>query len=190
MNVRSSHTDVAWFCRQVRARSREHREAMSVVNERGWSSIAVGILRQELDSLVRVIFLTSQSDRCLRARLLEQAVSGEAWTVPTSNGRSRKVRDREMVDRAQNIHGWAQRVYRFGCGFIHLSNLHDYLARDPFQSLPPDEREWIAQYLHQYHDGKVSLNSTFDDIKVYIPKVLEKIASNLEHYLNLLESGG
>ena len=40
-----------------------------------------------------------------------------------------------MVDLAQGLHGWTQLVYRFGCSFIHLSDLHDYQARDPFNLL-------------------------------------------------------
>ena len=108
---------------------------MQVADQRGWYSITVGILRQELDSTVRVIFLLSQCDHRLRTQLLEQAVCGEAWTVPTPNGKLKKVRDREMVDLAQGLHGWTQLVYRFGCSFIHLSDLHDYQARDPFNLL-------------------------------------------------------
>lgn len=178
---------VAWFCRQVRARSLEHREAMSMADLHGWLSIAVGILRQELDSMVRTIFLIEQRDPGLRARLLEQAVSGESWRLPTAKGTLKKVYDRDMVDLAQNLHGWTQLVYRFGCSFIHLSDLHDYHARDPFRGLPLQEREDIAHYLRKYHGGDVSTGSTFNEVAAYAPKVLDKIASNLEHYLDDLE---
>ncbi|MGY1868210.1 MULTISPECIES: hypothetical protein [Nocardia] len=190
MSEEASADDVAWFCRQVRARSQEHEEAMSVAAQRTWLSIAVGILRQELDSMVRVIFLLKQHDPRLRARLLRQAVSGEIWTLPTSNGRSRRVTDRDMVDLAHTLHdGWIRLVYRFGCSFIHLSNLHDYHSRDPFHGLPQDEREDIARYLRQYHGGPVSAELTFEEIAAYVPKVLGKITSNLELYLTDLERG-
>lgn len=92
-----------------------------------------------------------------------------------------------MVDHAQNLHGWTQLVYRFGCSFIHLSDLHDYHARDPFRGLPPEERQQIAQYLHRFHGGEVSADSTFNEIGAYVPKVLDKIASNLERYVEDLE---
>ena len=85
---------------------------MRVADQRGWYSITVGILRQELDSMIRVIFLLSQRDHRLRSRLLEQAVSGETWMVPTPNGKLKKVTDREMVDLAQDLQGWTQLVYR------------------------------------------------------------------------------
>ncbi len=138
--------------------------------------------------MVRVIFLLEQVDTGLRRQLLHQAVAGEIWTLPTSNGRPRRVTDRDMVDLAQRIHeGWTERVYRFGCRFIHLSNMHDYHARDPFRGLPWEEREDIAQYLRYYHDGDVSAESTFEEVAAYAPRVLDKIASNLEHSLRDLE---
>jgi hypothetical protein len=160
---------------------------MPIATQLGWLSIEVGILRQELDSMVRVIFLLEQHDPGLRARLLQQAVSGEMWTLPTSTGKVEKVTDRAMVNLAQNLHGWTRLVYRFGCTFIHLSDLHDYQARDPFRGLPPEDREAIAQYLRQYHGGDVSADSTFKEVAEYVPKVLDKIASNLDHYLEELE---
>ena len=162
---------------------------MAVADQQGWHSVAVGILRQELDSMVRVIFLLAQSDHELRAHLLEQAVSGEVWTVPTLKGKFKKITDREMVDLAQNLQGWTRLVYRFGCGFIHLSDLHDYQARDPFRSLPFEERREIAQYLLRFHGGEASADSTFDEIVAYVPRVLDKISSNLGHYLRDLEHG-
>jgi hypothetical protein len=182
--------NVDWFCRQVRTRSHEHHQAMLIAHERGWLSIAVGILRQELDSMVRVVFLLSQPDRRQRNALLVSAVSGQPWTVPTPEGKMRRVTDRDMVELAQNLHGWARNVYRFGCGFIHLSHLHDYPARDPFRALSIVERQWVADYLRQYHGGEASPDSTFQEISAYMPRVLEKISSNLEHYLEVLESDG
>jgi hypothetical protein len=160
---------------------------MGVAYEQGWQSIAVGILRQELDSMVRVIYLLSQRDHKLREQLLAQAVSGEAWTVPTPNGKLKKVRDSEMVDLAQGLQGWTRLVYRFGCSFIHLSNLHDYQARDPFKSLPLEERLEISRYLCQFHGGDISANSVFDEVVAYVPKVLDKVTRNLEIYVDDLE---
>lgn len=183
-------SDRLWFCRQVRARSREHKEAMNVASQEGWLSIVMSILRQELDSMVRVIFLLSLSEPAERQRLLSSAVSGRDWELPTPKGKLRKVTDREMVERAQGFHGWVRNVYLFGCSFIHLSDRHDYLARDPFRALPLAERDWIAQYLRLYHGGEASSDSTFREISAYAPRVLSKISSNLELYLVRLENEG
>src|SRR5258707_15481337 len=98
MDASMPHNDLETFCRQVRERSREHREAMSAATERDWSSVAVGILRQELDSMVRTIFLNSQPDAHERVRLLAMAVSGKKWTFPTPHGRLAQVTDRDMIN--------------------------------------------------------------------------------------------
>lgn len=139
--------------------------------------------------MIRVIFLIEQHDPELRTRLVEQAISGEVWKLPTSTGKPKRVTDRDMVDLAQNLQGWTQLVYRFGCSFIHLSDLHDYHARDPFRGLPPEDRQHIAQFLRHYYGGNVSADSTFDEIAAYLPQILRKITSNLECYLNDLKAG-
>jgi hypothetical protein len=120
--------EIAVFCRQVRARSAEHRRAMMAL--RALPGQMVSILRQELDSLVRVIFLLAQTDRAYRTKLIEASVSGKKWTA---NGPRRQITDREMIDLADTLHGWTKSVYSFGCAFIHLSSLHDYRMRDPLQ---------------------------------------------------------
>ena len=109
---------------------------MQLITERGLTSVAVGLLRQELDSLVRVLFLLAQSDRALRSSLVSAAISGERWRVPTPVGGSALVTDRDLIEAADRYTGWSRRVSLFGCSFIHLSDRHDNQARDPFKALP------------------------------------------------------
>jgi hypothetical protein len=145
----------------------------------------VAILRQELDSMVRVIYLLAQpSDR--RVILIESSVNGEKWSQQNSK---RAVTDKEMVDLAQRLQGWTCSVYKFGCAFIHLSALHDYNDRDPFSQLPIEERGDILRHCRDYHGGPTSSNPNFLDFAPYFPSVLEKIASNLGYYLEQLENG-
>ncbi|MFF4118353.1 hypothetical protein ACFY0P_33595 [Streptomyces sp. NPDC001714] len=181
--------DLRVFCRQIRERSREHQEAMPVAAERGWVSMEIGILRQELDSIVRVIYLLKQPS-ALRADLVASSISGNRWRIPTDKGKMKAVTDRDMVELAQSMNGWTRNVYEFGCRFIHLSSAHDYLARDPFLALPIEEREIIAKYINHYHGhpgGSVSASSSFNDIVAYAPSILKKISSNLESELATLE---
>ncbi|NYE17967.1 hypothetical protein [Actinomadura citrea] len=168
------------FCRQARRRSDEHRQAMAVAVERDWRSIAVGILRQELDSLIRVHYLLDQSDAD-RSRIIAESVSGMRWPAW----------DRQMVRAVESQYGWASVVYDFGCSFIHLTRAHDYLVRDPFQALSLDDREIIADFLNRYHRDAplepVSTDSAFDDIYPYLSEVLKKISTNLELALQRLQ---
>ena len=94
-----------------------------------------------------------------------------------------------MVDLSQKLIGWTQSVYKFGCAFIHLLSFHDYANNDPLRQLPPSEQNDIIQHCRHYHGGPMSENPTFADLVPYIPRVLEKIASNLEYYVEELENG-
>ncbi|GAB4119851.1 MAG: hypothetical protein Kow00104_02560 [Rhodothalassiaceae bacterium] len=151
----------------------------------------VSILRQELDSRVRVVFLLAQKDRTFRNIPISAAVSGRFWTQPgTEPRKERRITDRDMIDLADRLHNWTRSVYKYGCAFIHLSNLHDYGARDPFLSLPDGERESILTHMRYFHGGPCGPNPTFRDLIPFLPDVFEKIASNLECYLEDLEKDG
>ncbi|MEU8078774.1 hypothetical protein AB0B31_25460 [Catellatospora citrea] len=183
--------DLECFCRQIEARSREHQQAMPVVVEHGWWSLAVGMLRLELDSLIRVIYLLHQPQQ-VRNEIIASSIAGDGrFRLETPRGRLTTATDADMLnaaDRLLGLNGWVRRVYKFGCSFIHLSSAHDYLALDPFQALPPDERLVIAEYLRHYHGGTVDPQSTFAEVTPYVPKVLTKISSNLELYVDDLRA--
>jgi hypothetical protein len=67
------------FCRQVRSRSKEHQQAMQLLSRAGLAGQMVAILRQELDSMVRVIYLLTQPpDR--RYLLIDSSVNGKKWS--------------------------------------------------------------------------------------------------------------
>ena len=151
---------------------------MPTAHAKRWRSIEVSILRMELDSLIRVIYLNHRCDGMRRAELLTRA---------TTPGLKFGIFDRDMVDFAEGLTGWARRVYDYSNAFIHLSSQHDYGAHDPFQHLDRDERTAIASYLQQYHGGTVAAISTFEEVADYIPKVFDKIAKNLEIELDILE---
>jgi hypothetical protein len=174
------------FCRQVRNRSLENQKAISLLHHEGLVGNTMGVLRQELDSMVRCIFLLSVSDKIYRERLLHDAVHGNVWRNKDGKG---KVTDKDMVELSSKLHGWAKNVYSFGCSFIHLSAFHDYSDRDPFELLVPEDRCDIANYLHYYHCFVMDENTKLRDIEFLLPAVFEKISSNLECYVKDLEAG-
>lgn len=177
------------FCAAVRARSAEHAEAVRLLGRhRATAGVVVGILRQELDSMVRAIFLLSRGVQ-ERARLLEDHAQGERWTTATERGRHRPVTDADMVALAETLHGWTRSVYRFGCAFIHLSRLHAHRTTDPLSLLEATERRDVLHHLHDYHGCPEGDDVTFDDIAPFLPMVFDKIASNLDCYLRDLQAG-
>lgn len=176
------------FCRLVRERSAEHERAMPFLFMS--PSVAVSVLRQELDSVVRVLYLLSTRDRPQRLALVRATLDGNRWE-DTSGGRRRKITDRDMVDRAQLFTGWTASLYRFACAFIHLSKFHDHKARDPFRALPPVEQDQILAHLRYNQGGRPEGDApTFRDIAPLFPLVLMKLSSNLERYIVQLEGDG
>ena len=145
----------------------------------------VSILRQELDSLVRTVYLLSK-DLNTRQHLIDQTLQNIKWTLPNSKT---VVTDRQMVDLTERLHGWTNSVYKLGCAFIHLSPLADYKNTNPFEQLTQFEVASIKQHLHNYHGFPLILPLNMDTISPYLFKVLEKVSSNLEYYIVNLESG-
>ncbi len=171
------------FMRQIRSRSAEHLRAMELLASENLAGQMIAILRQELDSMVRVIYLLAQSPERQKL-LIDASVRGEKWTREGSRAR---VTDREMVDLGQALRGWTQSVYKFGCAFIHLSNLHDYNDRDPLLQLPSEERRDVIEHCRFYHGGPSRDDASFDELVQYFPAILRKISGNLAFYLKELE---
>jgi hypothetical protein len=179
-------SNVETFIRQIQSRSREHQRAMELLAGEHLAGQMVAILRQELDSMVRVIYLLTQGQE-YRSLLIAASVCGQKWTKEDLNGR---VTDKQMIEAAQRLHGWTQSVYKFGCAFIHLSNLHDYNDRDPFLQLAPIERSDILQHCRHYHGGPGADAENFEGLLPFLPRILSKISQNLEGYLEQLQRGG
>lgn len=135
--------------------------------------------------MVRVMCLLALTDRRQRMKLIEDSVNGRPWR----GGNGRRITDREMVNLANSLTGWAQSVYKFGCAFIHLSNFHDRLARDPFKALPTSERRHIISHIEYYHGALRTKTPGIDDILPLVPRVFEKVSGNLRGYLDALERG-
>lgn len=176
-------SNLSIFIRTVRNRSHEHEQAMRLLSHVRLTGQMIAVLRQELDSMIRVIYLLKQ-DNDRRNFLIDSSVNGKKWTKLGSNA---KVSDKEMVELSQHLEGWTRSVYKFGCSFIHLSRFHDYNDCDPLQLLPDDERESIIDHCRYYHGGPAKDAENFEGLIPYIPRVFEKISSNLEYYIRDLE---
>lgn len=178
-------SDTQMLCRMIRHRSKENRDAVSVLHDKGLTGHVIGVLRQELDSMVRCIFLLSIKDRAYRSRLIQDAINHRRWRT---NDRKRLITDKDMVELSSRLHGWTQMVYKFGCAFIHLSAYHDYAVRDPLDELSDVDRTNLARYIEQYHGVRLADSDSLMSIASILPRVFEKITSNLECYLKDLES--
>lgn len=141
----------------------------------------ISLLRQELDSLIRVCYLNRIEDASLKKSLIEDTINGIEWT---KNGK--RITDRKMVNIASEYNHWAPEVYDFGNCFTHLTNFHDYQNIDPLDDLDPYKKRIIIGYLSHYH-GYSGNDLNFERIIFFLPMVADKVSNNLISYLKDLE---
>lgn len=172
------------FCNTIRNRSMENQTAIKLLYSNQLYSNAISILRQELDLMVRTIYVLGISDAEHREELMKDFVEGRKWRKKSNKA---FITDKEMVDFASNLYGYAQLVYQFGCSFVHLSNLQNWLDEDVSANLSIEAKREIAKYINQYHHAGLNADFTFNDIVIFIPDIFNKIHSNLECYIKNIE---
>lgn len=172
------------FCQILRQRSAENISAGQLLYENRLYGQLISVLRQELDSLVRAVFLLSK-DLTTRQHFISQTLQNTKWTLPNSRT---IVTDRNMVDLTDRLHGWTNSVYKLGCAFIHLSPMADYRNSNPFQQLDQTEITDIKQHLHNNHGFNLCDDLNMETVSPYLLRVLDKVSSNLECYIVYLES--
>lgn len=170
------------FCKIVQQRSDENKQAISLLSRTGLTGQVMSVLRQELDSMVRIIFLLSQTIE-EREHLINLTLTGKKWKLRSNAN----VTDKQMVELADTLNGWTESVYKFGCAFIHLSSYHDYAFNDPFENLGQVEIDSIKNHLNYYHGFPMTNDLTMQSISFYLPMVFDKIEGNLECYVKHLE---
>ena len=174
------------FLNQVKHRSLENAQAFNLLLESKLYGVAIGLLRQELDSLIRVSYLwLPETPVSVAESLIEMSVRGQVWKVVNHNNKEVKLTDRDMLNLANHLGGWEQIIYSFGCKLIHLSDYHLYLHNDPFQSISQIEKEEIVGYLARYHEYPKT-DICFNDLIEYLPKIMEKLSGNIEFYIEEL----
>ncbi len=177
-------TETEQFCQILRERSAENISAGQLLfNNRLYGQL-ISVLRQELDSLVRAVFLLSK-DINTRQHFISQTLQNTKWTLPNSRT---VVTDRNMVDLTDRLHGWTNSVYKLGCAFIHLSPMADYRNSNPFQLIEQTEINDIKQHLHNYHGFPLVNPLNMDTVSPYLLRVLDKVSSNLESYIASIEN--
>jgi len=184
----NSNNYISNFCKIVRRRSKENKDSFELLFTNALYGNCFSVLRQELDSMIRVIYLLNISTLIKRESFIKQTLDGKKWSYINQNGKKQNVTDKNMVDLANDLNGWTQNVYKFGCSFTHLSNFHNYSAEDPFKSLPDSEKDNIINQMQSYHGVHLTRESSLLEIIPYLPNVMNKISSNFECYIKDLEN--
>jgi len=171
------------FCRQVLNRSHENATAFLLLHQYKLWGNALSIIGQEIDSMIRVVYLLSISNLSYRNELIDASVNGDRWTY---QGTQKPITDRHMVEVTTKIEFWARAAYKVRNSFIHLSNLHDYRDRDPLALIPKQDKREIIKHLRKYHHGPKEISPTFKDIIPYLPSVILKMQQHLRDYVERL----
>jgi hypothetical protein len=85
-----SNSTLNRFCRQVRQRSEEHQQAFQILRTQNLWGAALSLVRQELDSMIRVIYLLEIEEPIERNRLMKIPSMGN-----TGNDKRKKVNGSE-----------------------------------------------------------------------------------------------
>ncbi|MEQ1546777.1 hypothetical protein [Methyloglobulus sp.] len=175
------------FLSQAKARSVENSDSFKILHEQKKYAVCIGLLRQELDTLIRVSYLWHEDTTPNRARkLMELSANGKEWGEINLKGKFIRITDRKMVDLASHLGGWEQLIYNYGCKLIHLSNFHLHQAFDPVATLDKAEKDNIIKYLSTYHSYSKS-DLIFSDVTEYLPLVMEKLTNNVDFYIKELK---
>jgi len=173
-------TDKEQFCRILRERSNEHKTAINLMLQNRLYGQAISILRQELDSMVRAIFLLNEPDLSIRNHFIRQTLNNTKWTLPNAKT---IVTDRQMVDLASTLFGWTKSVYKLGCAFIHLSPMNDYNNENPFLHLTQEEVDDVKEHLNNYHGFSLTNELNMQTVTPYLLRVFTKVSDNLGYYI-------
>jgi hypothetical protein len=173
------------FCRQVEHRSGENFMAFHMLYQAKLYGNILSIIGQEIDSMIRVVYLLSVVDLGYRNSLIRASVSGERWT---HNGTTKIITDRQMVDVATKLEFWVREAYKVRNGFIHLSNFHDYRHRDPLTLIPKQDKREILKHLRRWHNCPKQGDPDFEDIVPCLPNVISKMRSHLSDYIRKLRN--
>jgi len=179
-----SKTILDRFLRTVRSRSAENSTSLSLLLKKRQYGTAIGLLRQEIDTFVRLVYLDALDDP-EAARLIEALVKGKTWSR-IKGGHQQRITDREMVELAQARYFWIEKAYQFGCKLIHLSDFHDYESVDPFTAISNSDKQTIIDFLRDYH-GYRGNDIDLPRFIELLSKVMKKIRSKVGEYCDALE---
>lgn len=168
----------------IKKRSEENEISLKLLFNENLFGNCVSILRQELDSFIRIMYLGRISDFIERERLMAQTLAGEKWTTLTVKNKWKPITDSDMVKIANELEGYVQYVYNFGCSFIHLSDFHNYKQNNPFSKLDEFDQYDISFYLEQYHGLPMDTELTIENISYLIPAIFDKISTNMSCYFS------
>jgi hypothetical protein len=158
------------------SRSDENWNTLELLLRERRFGVAIGLLRQEIDTFIRLVYLDTIDDP-QAAKLINGWAQGKRWPV----------RDAVMVSVAEKSYFWVEIAYEFGCKLIHLSDFHDYQAIDPFGTMPIESKRTIIGFLRTHH-GYTNPDIDLAEFVELMPPVMNKIRRKVIDYALRLDT--
>lgn len=170
------------FVNLLKERSSGNNLPLSSLLEQKLYAQAIAILRQDIDSLLRVSYLLTIGDRAERSALMEAVIRGEEWKTG-----KKIIMDTDLATVVFHYNKWISEVFDFGNLFKNISDHHDFTTADPLAGLSSIQKTTMRYYLSTYHQFPYDMRMNFTNVFTYLPKVASKVSSNLKRNLFDLE---
>ena len=183
------------FFEAIKKRSDEHKKAFEfAVQEKLYGQMGA-IIRQELDSLLRVDYFKRLSEQ-EKKDTLAKFLANEKRTFPSdanmleTNTIKYELPSKDCDEEIELMlgamsMGWTRFIYSIGCSLIHLTQLHNSGEVEPQLAFTDEERREIVegvncwQKLAMKSSFRISQDFTFNDLVMAAPAAFHKLRSNL-----------
>lgn len=145
----------------------------------------ISIMCQELDQVIRVLFLL-KSKRHERDQFINLSINSQKWFLLGKDNKKEYITDDIFLKFAETLGGWERSIYEFGTSFKSLSNNYNYLLKDPIISLNETERKRLYDYIKEYHVSDFPSDFSLKDIIPVLPLIFEKLSLSLRSYITQL----
>jgi len=173
------------FVDLVKNRSKENIESFNLLYEKGLYGNCVSVLRQELDSYIRVLFINGHTEK--------DAFISQILSDKKLKDKDKTITDRAMLEYLKPSHmdAWEESyIYQIGCFFVHLSNFHNYKTENPFQNISQADKENIVEFIKDKHSWEADTSNIdinkIESVIPFLPLIIKKISANLECALEKL----
>jgi hypothetical protein len=170
------------FFEAIKQRSEEHQKAFDFAMKEKLYSQVGSIIRQELDSLIRLNYYRSLNF-AKKQELLRNFFAGDK-AFPSDKNLIAQFDPESLLYRLPFL-GWAEHIYKVGCAFVHLTQMHNWEQGEPELTFTDEERKdivmnvnwWQKEYMKT--DFALKSDFSFTDLVAVAPGIFNKLRTNL-----------
>jgi|GEM_PF-3999989 hypothetical protein len=142
----------------------------------------ISIMRQELDQLIRLLFLLHSNPE-EKKQFIYSSINSQKWYIVGKDGRKEYITEDMLLRFAETLEGWERSIYEFGFSFGDLSANFNYGSRDPIKSMNDFDRQKLRKYITEYHIKDFPGDFSLSDLIPALPSIIEAISDKLKLYM-------